>query len=263
MNYGKLFLCFLAALVVVSAAASAQMTVSHGVFSSGSATSGGAYVLYATAGQTAVGLSTQLDTQLKSGFWYVAEFSTPLDVAITSFTAAADGRGVVLAWIVKDDLGIEGFNVYRSNDGGADFDLLTELPLEPAAREYVDEGVLPGESYLYRFGIIDMTGEYLSSDVSVETPYLPITLDQNFPNPFNPATTIEYYIPKAMHVRLEIFDISGKRVSVLVNRELGKGYYREVWDGTTDGGSSVASGIYFYLLRAGKETMSKKMVLLR
>ena len=250
-------------LTMISSSASAQYSVSYGAFSNGSATTGGLYTIYSTAGQTAVGLSTKDDYQVQSGFWHIAEYGTPLDVAITSFIGFYSEKAIVLSWRVKSDLPLEGFNVYRSSGGDEQFVRLNEQLLDAGTIEYVDKTVLPGESYVYRFGLVDAVREYVSTDVFIDTPYMPLALEQNFPNPFNPATTIKYYLPSEMHVRLEIFDISGKRIRSLVNREQAKGYYTEIWDGTGDGGNSVASGIYFYLIRAGKETMSRKMVLLR
>lgn len=91
-------------------------------------------------------------------------------------------------------------------------------------------------------------------------------LYQNYPNPFNPGTEIRYEIPdweKEVHVRLSIFNIEGKPVRMLVDAKQGGGSYREWWDGRNQQGQEVASGVYFYVLRAGHSKLARKLVLLR
>jgi photosystem II stability/assembly factor-like uncharacterized protein len=86
---------------------------------------------------------------------------------------------------------------------------------------------------------------------------------QNYPNPFNPSTIIRYYLPRQCWVKLDVYEISGKRIARLINKQHGIGSYEIEWNGKDELGKSAASGIYFYRLTAGKETISKKMVLLR
>ncbi len=91
-------------------------------------------------------------------------------------------------------------------------------------------------------------------------------LYQNQPNPFNPDTEIRYEIPDGtthQRVTLSIYDVTGKRVRQLVDRIQGGGLYDERWDGRNDSGSAVSSGVFFYVLRADGQTITRKMVLLR
>ncbi len=89
-------------------------------------------------------------------------------------------------------------------------------------------------------------------------------LEQNYPNPFNPNTTIWYDIPQRSHVRLDVFNVLGQKVTTLVDEETDPGHHFEEWDGQADGGNQVASGIYFYRLTAGDNVvMTKKMMLLK
>lgn len=90
-----------------------------------------------------------------------------------------------------------------------------------------------------------------------------LTLGQNFPNPFNPSTTIEFVLPETGHTRLEVFDILGHRVTTLVDELLSAGFHEATFDGTDDSGSALASGMYFYRLQAGAKFEFKKMVLLK
>jgi hypothetical protein len=88
-------------------------------------------------------------------------------------------------------------------------------------------------------------------------------LFQNFPNPFNPTTTISFAFPNKNHVNLSIFNLQGKLVKILINDTLDKGYKQTTWDGTDSQGNPVSSGVYFYRLKAGGRTLTKKMVLLK
>jgi len=98
---------------------------------------------------------------------------------------------------------------------------------------------------------------------STEFPHQ-FALGQNYPNPFNAETAIEYQISgQSQPVRLEIFDILGKRVRVLVDEKQTAGQYRIAWDGRDDRGQEVASGIYLYKMMVGSFAASKRMVLLR
>ncbi|MGH7496847.1 MAG: FlgD immunoglobulin-like domain containing protein [bacterium] len=88
-------------------------------------------------------------------------------------------------------------------------------------------------------------------------------LHANYPNPFNPSTTIKYDLPKATHVVLRIFDVVGRRVKTLIDEEKNAGYHHLVWDGTNQEGRPVASGVYFYRLETASFTKIRKTMLLR
>jgi hypothetical protein len=85
----------------------------------------------------------------------------------------------------------------------------------------------------------------------------------NFPNPFNPETTLRFQLPKRGVVELAIYDATGQRVRALLRGELAAGAYRAVWDGRDEEGHEVASGTYFARLRAGSRIQVRKMTLLR
>jgi len=89
-------------------------------------------------------------------------------------------------------------------------------------------------------------------------------LSQNFPNPFNPATTIRYGLPKAERVTLKVFNLLGEEVVTLIADESKEaGYHTAIWNGRNQTGQSVASGVYIYRLRAGRLVMTKKMALVQ
>ena len=88
-------------------------------------------------------------------------------------------------------------------------------------------------------------------------------LMQNYPNPFNPMTVIEYRVPKAGHVKLEIFNSLGQKVRTLVDEEKTPGNYQVVWDGRDDTGNIVPSGVYLYQLRGQNALITRKMLLVK
>ncbi len=88
-------------------------------------------------------------------------------------------------------------------------------------------------------------------------------LNQNFPNPFNPRTSIRFALPSAAHVKLEVYNILGQRVSVLLDEWREVGHHTVVWDGRDNNGRGVASGVYFYRIEAEGFRDSKKMLLLK
>ncbi len=101
---------------------------------------------------------------------------------------------------------------------------------------------------------------------NVNDPAVPaeISLHQNFPNPFNPSTTISFSIAQtSSFVNLEIFNTKGQKVKTLVNERFSSGQHSIIWNGTDDNGNPVSSGIYFYKLRAGRYASTKKMILMK
>ena len=87
----------------------------------------------------------------------------------------------------------------------------------------------------------------------------------NYPNPFNPNTTIEYNVEASGHVTLKIYDIMGRAVRTLVNeyKEAGSPDYKVVWDGKDNHGQQVSAGLYLYTLKSNGMTAHAKMVLMK
>lgn len=88
-------------------------------------------------------------------------------------------------------------------------------------------------------------------------------LEANYPNPFNPETTIRFGIPEKNHVTVTVYDLMGRKVKTLMNAIKPAGQYQTVWDGMDDAGNPVVSGIYFYEVRNGNDSQIRKMTLLK
>jgi hypothetical protein len=111
--------------------------------------------------------------------------------------------------------------------------------------------------------VLQSLDEVRSIPIRVSTAPLALELGQNYPNPFNPTTSITYNVPTRMNVQLEIFDVAGHLVNRLATGVHEAGRYHVEWDGTNSTGAPVGSGVYVYRLTAGKQTISKKMTILK
>ena len=90
-----------------------------------------------------------------------------------------------------------------------------------------------------------------------------LLLKGNYPNPFNPKTTIRFALPGAKDVKLEIFDVNGRRVALLLDDQLDAGEHHVIWNGTDNAGQVLPSGLYFYKLNTGTEQRTSKMLMLK
>ncbi len=88
-------------------------------------------------------------------------------------------------------------------------------------------------------------------------------LGQNFPNPFNPETTIKFNLPSAEQVSIKIFSSTGQLIRSLITNSYAAGYHNILWNGRNDSGNKVTSGLYIYRIKAGKFISVKKMLMLK
>jgi len=180
-----------------------------------------------------------------------------------------------ITWNATDDTGVTSVDILLSRDSGATF-------TETIATGETNDGsfmwaVPDSASEMNRVRVIarDAAGLAMFDDSDADfattsgsgvddwsTPKR-FALFQNTPNPFNPVTRISYTIPTASRVVLDIFDTNGRHVRRLVDVHATPDRYEVVWDGTNDGGSDAASGVYFYRLTSDGAELDRKMVLLR
>jgi flagellar hook assembly protein FlgD len=86
---------------------------------------------------------------------------------------------------------------------------------------------------------------------------------QNFPNPFNPITTLRYDLPEQGFVTITIYDMLGREIRTLVNATQYAGFKSVIWDATNNQGVPVSAGVYLYKIQAGEFVQTRKMVLLK
>lgn len=193
-------------------------------------------------------------------------FEPPIATFLQSYSVDLEELGIKLKWTLCEmSEDVQWFILRLENADGFFKELDTPgISKEHLSFTFQDRSGEPGRTYKYRVDFSDEAGRRVLFETDpITIPSIPLTLLQNHPNPFNPSTTIKYYLPENCSVLLEIFDVSGKRVACLVNEPQEMGQYVIDWNGQDQNGNSVSSGTYFYRLKAGKETISKKMVLLR
>jgi hypothetical protein len=147
----------------------------------------------------------------------------------------------------------------------------------PANYQFTDQKVEPGKTYFYYLEDVDITGEKNKSmEIKVVVPpakpaqTIPkeFRLLQNFPNPFNPDTWLPYELASDVPVSIYIYNIQGQLVRQLnIGKQEAGGYITKekaaYWDGRDKHGEKVASGIYWYTLRAGEFDATRQMVILK
>lgn len=135
-------------------------------------------------------------------------------------------------------------------------------PKAPSATSLSDNWItVAGETEFSDWLITDQWGP-VGVDDGQEVP-VRTELSVNYPNPFNPTTTIAYSLERPANVTLSIYDATGCTVLVLINAKQEAAHYKTTWDGRDHAGTPVASGVYFLRLRAGDFTQVRKMVLVR
>jgi hypothetical protein len=185
---------------------------------------------------------------------------------VAEHTAEARPEEIEILWTVTGDFGLGEFIIVRCPEAVEGCRELARIPLIPGMTIYGchDRDVLPGSIHSYRVYLDKGVGrEILFETDEMEVPVASAHLYQNHPNPFNPETTIRWYLPSASMVKVTVFDVSGRKVKVLVDGQFDAGVNSVVWDGTDKRGNATASGVYFYRIEAVSFDDSKKMIILR
>ncbi|MFQ5512630.1 MAG: FlgD immunoglobulin-like domain containing protein [Candidatus Krumholzibacteriia bacterium] len=189
-------------------------------------------------------------------------------VTLAYFAVRRAGEAAVLEWRVGElAAGQVAFHVYRSERGrhgggpGGTRTRLTGTPLTGTGR-YTD-GRAPRDGADYWLREADSDGYWHGPVSLAPVPALPLGLEPNYPNPFNPSTVIRYTVREAARVVLAIYDAGGRRVRTLVDAPQAAGAYEVRWNGRGDNGAALPSGVYFSRLWSGSSTVTHKMVLLK
>ena len=229
-------------------------------------------------------------TSILSKAYLLMEYDNIVPVELTSFTASVlqNEKAVQLNWTTATETNNKGFEIERarlrsSNYAEASWEAIGFVPgfgttTEPKSYSFTDEYVTTG-IYKYRLKQIDFDGSFTySNEIEVAVDFTPkeFVLYQNYPNPYNPTTKIKYEIPlgfaaspfnkggtKGGFVTLKVYDVIGNEVATLVNEEKQPGVYEVEFNSHSDEGQNLSSGIYFYQLKAGRFTDTKKMILMK
>jgi hypothetical protein len=264
-----------------SIAAGANRTVTVATNASGNAT----ILLDAEGGKTAgstsasVTATTTANNSEGTALNLSASFAVTWDVPVPAELAAFDGsvtpeNHVLLSWAVPSQSNNLGWEVYRSSDNET-FERVGDMVTgegtvnESRTYEFLDEELPVADFAYYYLRQVDFDGSGTRSQ-TIEMALTPVrvlptamSLMQNYPNPFNPETTIRFDVASQANVSVRIYDITGQVVRTLMSGVVPAGSYTELWDGRSDAGVRVGSGVYFYELEAGSFTSMKKMTLVQ
>jgi hypothetical protein len=207
-----------------------------------------------------------------------------LPVELSNFSAVMTAeQGVKIDWATQSETGILGYNILRSELEEIESaqrinpDLITQNSSgsNHAEYSYSDTEFVQDRTYYYWLESLEIDGNIhfygpLLVDTSEELPGentpdadMVTNLENAFPNPFNPDTTISYSLAEKGRVRIDIFNIKGQLLCTYEKSHDSAGRFTFNWDGKNDKGASVASGILFYRMTTGSYSTTKKMVLIK
>ena len=200
-----------------------------------------------------------------------------LPVELAFFNAGTYKGQMVLKWATESETENQGFRIDRRKSSTEDWELIADHTKDPKLEgqgnstsrtdySYYDKTAKPGVKYDYRLTDIPYTSAYQPNSIVLEDIQLRIEkfmLHKNFPNPFNPATTIGYELPKNSDVQIKIIDVNGREVQSWTHQDQDEGYHEMVWAGVDHAGKPVSAGLYLLTVQAGKNFQSRKLLLLK
>ena len=189
----------------------------------------------------------------------------PFPVELTSFTAGLYNNYIILKWSTATEINNFGFDVERNAEisGWQKIGFVPGSGNSNSTKNYsfTDENIPDVKVLYYRLKQIDNDGKFKYSNIAELKPgNLPhnFSLAQNFPNPFNPGTRIDFYTEKEEQVTLKIFNVLGTEVKTVINEIMPGGLHT-----VNINASDLVSGVYYYQLVSGNYNAAKKMILLR
>ncbi|MEJ2627191.1 MAG: chitobiase/beta-hexosaminidase C-terminal domain-containing protein [bacterium] len=174
-------------------------------------------------------------------------YDSPIDVTISCST-----NNAIIRYTIDESIPDESSPIYTSP---IHLDSTTIIKAKAYLTDWTPSNV--GTAHY----IIDLSTE-IESEGLIDFPYFN-TLLQNYPNPFNPITTIRFGIPKKDKVTIKIYDILGREIITLVEKNFQAGWYNIIWDGTDNKGRKIDSGLYIYILKAGDFIKVRKLLFLK
>ena len=187
-----------------------------------------------------------------------------LPVTISLFNALSNKNNVKLTWKTETELNNSGFDVERKTETGDWVKLAfvngSGTTNQPVEYTYEDKKLMPG-TYFYRLKQIDYNGNFeyfdLTLPVIISKPK-DFALGQNYPNPSNPKSNIDFQLPERTMVNISVYNLLGQLITTLINQEKDAGIYTVTFDG-----SDLSSGTYIYRITAGTFTEVQKMLLVK
>ncbi len=210
------------------------------------------------------------------------DFTLPVELSSFNAIATADNYAQI-SWETASESNLLGYNIYRSENENQDDALRVTATMITASNQamgdsysYTDDEVEMNTTYNYWLQSTDFDGTSQmfgpvtikisdQEDHDINDVILGTELYGNYPNPFNPETTISYSISQAQHVRLEVYNMRGQLVKTLLNKqvETANTKLNVVWNGKDNNNNNVSSGIYLYKLVTDNYSKANKMILMK
>ena len=199
--------------------------------------------------------------------WEGVTDTIPPEIPTNLIATAISDTSIIIKWEpAQDNVGVNGYNIYRD-----------ELKIASSSdTSYIDSDLKPLTTYEYKVSSYDIGGnESLKSNPDTATTQKSLLgigkskiindfqVFYNYPNPFNPSTTIHFNIPFNMKVRIDVFSPNGEYIKMLLNADLHKGYHSVLWNGKNFHGNNVGSGSYIYRIIANDHIKTNKMILMK
>lgn len=238
-------------------------------------------LIYYAFGLEAVNTSSARDTLIRRSLEWLVDSWPDLEqpqvevIAPDGGETFECGQECEISWVASDNTGITSVDILLSRDGGISFpDTISAGESNDSLYTWL---VSDSVSASNRIRVIarDAAGlaQYDNSDGNFTTEvitggpdnpeYGRYILSQNIPNPFNPVTTIRFNVPRRSNVNISVYDVSGRLIRVLLDKEVGPGKREIIWDGTDFRGAEVGSGVYLCRMISDDFEKSSKMVLMR
>ncbi len=227
------------------------------------------------------------------GVWNAVEQGSPgnvngdqtLPVELAIFTAVAGDKRVTLKWVTQSEVDNVGFDIMKATQKNSEYSKIGFMEgrfttNERTNYEFIDHLVSNGQTYWYKIIDIDVNGRRTEHGPVSATPQatpvevttinadLPTRFElyNNYPNPFNPETTLRFDIPllrreKLAPVTVKIYNTIGQKIRTLFDGEVEPGVHELTWDGTTDQGVPAPAGVYYAIMKSSQVQQTIKMVL--
>ncbi len=205
-----------------------------------------------------------------------------LPVELSAFTAICDVENdVKISWTTQSESNMLGYHLYRATENEISASVNVTVGIIEAHNisstynySYTDAETELSTQYYYWLQSVELMGAVnyygpipikTGNGQNPETPGIPLVtkLKSAYPNPFNPSTSIAYDLAEQANVNIEIFNIKGQKVTSLLNETKQPGKYNITWNGKDSANKNCSGGVYFYKMKAGKYTETKKILMLK
>lgn len=209
------------------------------------------------------------------------EEQPPLPVELTTFTAVISSDNLVeISWVTQTETGMVGYYIYRSTSETLDNAIAVSEMIEALntaeqhTYKFIDSEIYDSGTYYYWLQTVEMGGTvsfhgpvsvYYTSAQDNPIPEIPkvTELRSIYPNPFNPVAYIPYSLAEESDAHFYIYNVKGQLLRHIYVGPKNPGYYQISWDGKDINGKACGSGVYYIIMKAGKQTFQRKAVLMK